>query len=92
MHNRASWAALLLAAAGSIGTLAGCTDPNQVVVRVEDNRDIEGARAVAEQTCAHRGRRARLIAVINQNNGPRSDQFEPRPPDAVFECDPLPAP
>jgi hypothetical protein len=76
------------------GGLGGCTgrsllDPNQVVVRVEDNRDIEGATQVAQETCARRGGRARLVAVVNQNVGGRFRNFEQRPPDAVFECDPI---
>ena len=79
--------------AAMAGTLAGCAgqglvDPNQVVVRVEDNRDIAGVTAVAQETCARRGRTARLVAVVNQNVGGRNRSYEPRPPDAVFECDP----
>ena len=87
---------LRLAAMGlvTMAALAGCSgrgvlDSNQVVVRVEDNRDVAGATAVAQETCARRGRQARLVAFVNQNVTGRNRSFEPRPPDAVFECDPV---
>jgi hypothetical protein len=94
MNSRLRLAAVGLVAIGSIGTLAACSgrgllDPNQVVVRVEDNRDVAGATAVAQETCARRGGQARLVAVVNQNTGGRRDNWEPRPPDAVFTCDPV---
>jgi hypothetical protein len=86
-------AAVGLVAIGVGGALAGCSGrsvlgSNQVVVRVEDNRDIAGATAVAQETCARRGGRARLVAVVNQDIGGPQRSFERRPPDAVFECDP----
>jgi len=84
---------LMLAAMGLAVALGGCSgrsllDPNQVVVRVEDNQNIEGATAVAQETCARRGGHARLVAVVNQNVSSRHRTFEQRPPDAVFSCDP----
>jgi hypothetical protein len=94
MDSRLRLAAVGLVAIGVGGALAGCSgrgvlDSNQVVVRVEDNRDIAGATAVAQETCGRRGRQARLVAVVNQNvTGGRNRNFEARPPDAVFECDP----
>ena len=92
MNTKICLAAMGLAVVAS--GLGGCTgrsllDPNQVVVRVEDNRDIEGATQVAQETCARRGGRARLVAVVNQNVGGRFRNFEQRPPDAVFSCDPI---
>jgi hypothetical protein len=85
-----------LAAMGLAVALGGCAgggpslvDPNQVVVRVEDNQNVEGAIQVAQETCARRGGRARLVAVVNQNVSFRHRNFEQRPPDAVFTCDPV---
>jgi hypothetical protein len=94
MNSRISCAVAVLAALGSVGTLAACGGGglagNQVVVHVEDNRDIAGATAVAQQTCARRGGNARMIAFISPDTG-GGGQFhnrDPQPPDAVFQCDP----
>ncbi len=83
-----------LAAVGLTVALGGCTgrsllDPNQVVVRVEDNNSIDAATQVAQETCARRGQQARLVAVVNQNMSNRHRNFTPLPPDAVFACDPV---
>jgi hypothetical protein len=95
MNSRIACAVAVLAAVGSVGTLAACSGGglagNQVVVHVEDNRDIAGATAVAQQTCAHRGGgQARMIAFVsaNRGGGGRFDSPDPQPPDAIFQCDP----
>jgi hypothetical protein len=93
MNSRIGYAVAALAALGSMGTLAACSGGglagNQVVVHVEDNRDIAGATAVAQQTCARRGGNARMIAFVSSNRGGgRFDSPDPQPPDAVFQCDP----
>jgi hypothetical protein len=91
MNSGVGCTVAVLAALGSVAMLAACSGrgSSQVVVHVEDNRDIAGATAVAQQSCALRGGQARLIAVISPNSGggPFHNR-DPQPPDAVFECDP----
>jgi hypothetical protein len=94
MNSRIVRGVAVLAALGAMGTLAACSGGglagNQVVVHVEDNRDIAGATAVAQQSCAHRGGNARFLAFVSPNGGAggRFDGSDRLPPDAVFQCDP----
>jgi hypothetical protein len=93
MNSRISCTVAVLAALGSVGTLSACNGGglagNQVVVHVEDNRDLASATAVAQQTCAHRGGgRARMIAFVSPDMGGPFSTHDPQPPDAIFQCDP----
>jgi hypothetical protein len=95
MNSRISCAVAVVAALGSVGMLSACSGGglagNQVVVHVEDNRDLAAATVVAQQTCAHRGGgQARMIAFVSPNNGGggRFSSPDPQPPDAIFQCDP----
>lgn len=94
MTSNLRLAAMGLVAIGAAGALGGCAgrsvlNPDQVVVRLEDYRDVDGATQVAQQTCARRGGRARLVAVVNTNTSSRFRTYESRPPEAVFSCDPV---
>jgi hypothetical protein len=83
----------ILVAAATV-SLVGCSGggglglSNQVIVHLDqDPNDLEAAQRVADQRCRIAGRRARLILKIYDSTSPR-DGRDPRPPDAVFACDP----
>jgi hypothetical protein len=94
MNSGIGCAVAVLAALGSVGTLTACSGGglagNQVVVHVEDNRDLAAATVVAQQSCTSRGGgRARMIAFVSPDSGShRFSGGDPQPPDAVFQCDP----
>lgn len=87
---RLSWVAavVVLAACSGQAGRGGAGGGSQVVVRLEaGTAGLEDATRTAEQTCASRGGRARLLAVVNPPPFPPHLPPTTRVPEAVFACD-----
>ncbi len=66
----------------------GSSSGSQVVVRLEaGTAGLDDATRTAEQACAGRGGRARLLAVVNPPPIPPHLPPSTRVPEAVFACD-----
>ncbi len=81
-------AVVVLAACGGQAGRGGAGANSQVVVRLEaGTAGLDDATRTAEQICASRGGRARLLAVVNPPPSPPHLPPSARVPDAVFACD-----